>query len=169
MNIFKIKFLEKSLFFCLASFLCFQCTPQINNFKNFVSVEKAEAIYSSRCVVCHGASGRGDGPAAKYLLLKPHNLADAKWQASVNDAFLEVVIKYGGTGIGEGPSMPGNPDLVLGKNVEVLRALIAKVRSLANTTTTPKDTTPTTTCKKPVDETKKKKKKKKNIEKSFLQ
>jgi len=37
------------------------------------SIKKGAAIYKTRCVVCHGAKGTGDGPAAKALKPKPAN------------------------------------------------------------------------------------------------
>jgi len=33
-----------------------------------------KSLFQSRCVVCHGAEGRGDGPAALTLLPRPVNL-----------------------------------------------------------------------------------------------
>ncbi|HXJ82957.1 MAG TPA: FTR1 family protein, partial [Candidatus Methylomirabilis sp.] len=36
----------------------------------------AAALYTTHCAVCHGAEGRGDGPAAKGLAPPPANLTD---------------------------------------------------------------------------------------------
>ncbi len=38
-----------------------------NPFTGDASVTKGKSIYATRCVVCHGANGAGDGPAGKSL------------------------------------------------------------------------------------------------------
>ena len=44
-------------------------------------MEKGKTLFSSTCAVCHGAEGRGDGPAAVALNPKPRNFADgAGWK-----------------------------------------------------------------------------------------
>lgn len=50
-----------------------------------------EAVYNEKgCVTCHGAQGKGDGPAGAALKPKPRNFADAKWK---NGSDLASVIK----------------------------------------------------------------------------
>jgi mono/diheme cytochrome c family protein len=39
-------------------------------------IARGREIYASRCAVCHGEDGRGDGPAAAALPLKPPDLRD---------------------------------------------------------------------------------------------
>jgi mono/diheme cytochrome c family protein len=39
-------------------------------------VARGKAIYESNCTACHGAQGRGDGPAAATMNPKPRNLAN---------------------------------------------------------------------------------------------
>ena len=53
------------------------------------AVARGAAIYAQNCAVCHGADGRGDGPAAAGLPIKPadltephlfaHNVGDLYW------------------------------------------------------------------------------------------
>lgn len=74
-------------------------------------VAKAKQVFVERCVPCHGATGHGDGPASASLDPKPRQYADPAWQASVDDAYLEKIIKYGGAAVGKSPAMPTNPDL----------------------------------------------------------
>lgn len=74
-------------------------------------LEKAKTVFSQRCVPCHGATGNGDGPASAQLTPKPRNYTDKTWQASVDDAYIEKIIKLGGAGVGKSPAMPNNPDL----------------------------------------------------------
>lgn len=38
-----------------------------NPFAGEASTEKGKSIYNTRCVVCHGETGEGDGPAGKAL------------------------------------------------------------------------------------------------------
>lgn len=74
-------------------------------------VAKAKQIFHDRCVPCHGDTGHGDGPASASLNPKPRKYADPEWQASVDDAYLMKIIKYGGAAVGKSPAMPTNPDL----------------------------------------------------------
>jgi mono/diheme cytochrome c family protein len=39
------------------------------------SIEAGKAAYIKQCLPCHGALGKGDGPAAKDLNPKPHDLS----------------------------------------------------------------------------------------------
>ncbi|HRI67856.1 MAG TPA: c-type cytochrome, partial [Polyangium sp.] len=86
-------------------------------------------LFNQRCAACHGAKGAGDGAAAANLSPKPRNLQDLNWQSSVDDTYLENIIKLGGLGVGKSAAMPPNPDLA-GKDA-VVKALVKKVRSLA--------------------------------------
>ncbi len=89
--------------------------------------EKARALFGSMCATCHGADGRGDGPAAASLNPKPRDYTDAKWQASVTDDDLKKTILLGGQKTGKSPMMPGNPQLQ--DQPEVLDGLVRIIRS----------------------------------------
>ncbi|MBK9259881.1 MAG: c-type cytochrome [Polyangiaceae bacterium] len=89
---------------------------------------EAAKIYMQRCSTCHGPNGAGDGPGAAALNPKPRNLQEAAWQSSVDDAYIEKIIKLGGPGVGKSAAMPPNPDLA--SNEPVVKALRAKVRAL---------------------------------------
>ena len=89
---------------------------------------EASKIYMQRCTTCHGPNGGGDGPVAADLNPKPRNLSDAAWQTSVDDAYIEKIIKLGGAAVGKSAAMPPNPDLAT--NEPVVKALRAKVRGL---------------------------------------
>jgi mono/diheme cytochrome c family protein len=86
----------------------------------------AKTMYQSRCVVCHGQSGMGDGPGAAALNPKPRNYTDATWQASVSDEQIKSVIVNGGAAVGKSPIMPGSPDLQ--SKPEVVDELVKIVR-----------------------------------------
>lgn len=88
---------------------------------------EADTIFVQRCVMCHGAKGMGDGPAAAGLNPKPRAYSDAAWQASVTDDYLARVIVGGGAAVGKSAAMPGQADLK--DKPEVVKALVAKIRS----------------------------------------
>jgi len=89
---------------------------------------EADQVWSTRCALCHGAAGKGDGPAAGPLNPKPRDMTDKKWQASVDDAHIELVIVKGGPAVKLSPMMAANPDLE--SKPDVVKALRAKVRGL---------------------------------------
>lgn len=91
---------------------------------------KAKEVFDTRCVPCHGPQGKGDGPASPSLQPPPRNFSDPAWQASVEDSYLETIIKMGGAAVGKSPTMPSNPDL---NDPAVLTALKDHVRSLGAT------------------------------------
>jgi mono/diheme cytochrome c family protein len=88
---------------------------------------EAEQVFAQRCSVCHGATGKGDGPGAAALNPKPRDYSDAEWQKSVDDAYLAKVIVEGGAAVGKSPTMIANADLK--DKPEVVKELVAKVRS----------------------------------------
>src|SRR5665213_3311058 len=68
--------------------------------------QEADQTFLATCAVCHGTDGKGSGPGGKFLVPKPRNFTDAKWQASVTDGHIEQVIKFGGAAVGLSPAMP---------------------------------------------------------------
>jgi mono/diheme cytochrome c family protein len=92
------------------------------------AVAEGDKVWTMRCSLCHGASGKGDGPAAGSLNPKPRDMSNQKWQESVDDARIETVILKGGPALKLSPMMAANPDLE--SKPDVVRALRAKVRSL---------------------------------------
>jgi len=89
-------------------------------------VQTGRTLFESRCFVCHGRTGQGNGPAAVGLNPPPADFTKPTWQAGISDADLMRVIKDGGSALGRSPLMPPNGDL----NERQIEALIAFVRSL---------------------------------------
>lgn len=87
----------------------------------------ADLVFATRCALCHGAEGHGNGPGAAALDPKPRDYRDAAWQASVTDAEIQRAILEGGAAVAKSPAMPAHPDL--GARPEVLAALVAKIRA----------------------------------------
>ena len=70
------------------------------------SITNGAALYKRQCVMCHGATGVGDGPAAKTLKGKLPSLADKAFMAKHTDAEIHEVITAGKkTEIGNMPAM----------------------------------------------------------------
>jgi len=88
--------------------------------------QEAQQIFSTRCSVCHGETGHGDGPGASGLTPRPRNYHDKAWQDSVKDDEIEKAIVYGGAAVGRSPSMIANPDLQ--NKPEVVAALKDMIR-----------------------------------------
>ena len=59
------------------------------------SLAKGETLFKRQCQMCHGATGVGDGPAAKTLKGKLPNLADKATLAKVTDAQITDQISEG--------------------------------------------------------------------------
>lgn len=71
-----------------------------------LAAEKAASVYKDLCASCHGARGRGDGPAAAALNPKPKDFADCKAMAKESDEALFKIIKEGSQSVGRSPLMP---------------------------------------------------------------
>ncbi|HYH96241.1 urate hydroxylase PuuD [Hyalangium sp.] len=89
--------------------------------------EEARAVFTQRCVPCHGPEGRGNGPSAAALNPKPRNYSDPEWQKTVTDESITQTILGGGMAVGKSEIMPANPDLE--QKPEVLSELVKLLRS----------------------------------------
>ena len=90
------------------------------------SLTNGAALYKRQCVMCHGAAGLGDGPAAKTLRGKLPSLADKTVMSKLTNAQIHEVITNGKkTEIGNMPA--------LGKRLkpEEITDIVNYVRTLA--------------------------------------
>lgn len=55
---------------------------------NETSIALGKNVYERHCLSCHGAKGKGDGPAAAHLEKHPGNLADSKLREQSDGALL---------------------------------------------------------------------------------
>ncbi len=69
------------------------------------SVDRGTVLYKQYCSQCHGATGRGDGPAASGLEPKPAVHANMPFEKLPMD-YLYNVIYHGGRSVGKSPTMP---------------------------------------------------------------
>lgn len=91
-----------------------------------LAVEKAASLYKDLCGSCHGATGKGDGPAAAALNPKPGNFTDCKAMAKESDATLFKIIKEGSQSVGRSPMMPAWGGALKDQQI---RDLVAYIRS----------------------------------------
>jgi cytochrome c5 len=87
---------------------------------------EAANVYTTRCALCHGEGGLGDGVAAASSPVKPRTFSDAAWQAKATDDHIKKVIVEGGGAVGLSALMAANADLA-GKT-EVLDGLVKIIR-----------------------------------------
>jgi mono/diheme cytochrome c family protein len=87
---------------------------------------KARDIFSERCATCHGADGKGDGPAAANLKPRPIDFHSQNWQKSVTDDSITKAIIFGGRAVGKSGQMAPNPDLE--NEPAIVAALVEKIR-----------------------------------------
>jgi mono/diheme cytochrome c family protein len=69
------------------------------------SVDRGKLLYKEYCAQCHGATGRGDGPAASGLEPKPAVHANIRFEKLPME-YLYNVIYHGGRSVGKSPNMP---------------------------------------------------------------
>ena len=69
------------------------------------SVDRGKVVYKEYCSQCHGATGKGDGPAASGLDPKPAIHANIPFEKVPID-YLYNVINHGGAAMGKSPNMP---------------------------------------------------------------
>jgi cytochrome c5 len=101
-----------------------QAAPQVDSAA--LAAVTAKTTFNSKCIVCHGGVGLGDGPGAAALNPKPRAFADGTWQNSVSDEQISNTIIMGGAAVGKSPNMPANPELA--DKPEVVKQLVQIVR-----------------------------------------
>jgi mono/diheme cytochrome c family protein len=85
------------------------------------------ALYRQWCAGCHGATGRGDGPNAAHLPVRPAAHADASAMGVRSDDVLYDMIAGGGAIMNRSPRMPAFGETL--SDVQV-RALVRHIRTL---------------------------------------
>ena len=69
------------------------------------SADRGKVLYKEYCSQCHGAEGKGDGPAASGLSPKPAVHTSIPFE-KIPMEYLYNVIYYGGRSVGKSPNMP---------------------------------------------------------------
>lgn len=63
-----------------------------------VSAQDGKAIYDERCAFCHGATGKGDGPASAALSPPPRDFTRAAYWSVTDQTRLRDIIQNGKDG-----------------------------------------------------------------------
>jgi mono/diheme cytochrome c family protein len=72
---------------------------------SMASVDRGKVVYKEYCSQCHGATGKGNGPAASGLNPKPAIHAHIPFEKLPTE-YLYNVINHGGVAVGKSPNMP---------------------------------------------------------------
>jgi mono/diheme cytochrome c family protein len=75
------------------------------------SLPEGEAIFQTRCFVCHGRHGKGDGPASTGLGATVRDLTTPSWQDATSDETIQSAIRNGAQAVGGSAAMAPNRDL----------------------------------------------------------
>jgi len=67
---------------------------------------RGRAVFEKHCAACHGSDGKGTGPAAAALPVKPANLTDCRRTAEDDIEMIDAIIHHGGSYAGMSPVMP---------------------------------------------------------------
>lgn len=86
------------------------------------------ALFAAHCAVCHGPTGRGDGPGAGVVLQRLRNFSDPAAMRSLQDGYLFAIIQKGGSQFGRSNAMPAW-GMKLGD--DQIHALVRHIRSLS--------------------------------------
>ena len=84
-------------------------------------------LYLTYCSSCHGDKGKGDGPAASSLPVKPADHTNGAVMNQLPDKFLIDIISKGGSAVGKSALMPAWGSQLKDKQ---LRDLVAYIRSI---------------------------------------
>ena len=85
-----------------------------------------KTIFQTRCFVCHGREGKGNGPASTGLGAAVRDLTNPSWQESTSDETIRSVIRNGAQAVGGSAAMTPNRDL---SDVQV-QSLVRYIRAL---------------------------------------
>jgi len=61
--------------------------------KQAQAMQMIESVWKSQCAVCHGATGKGDGPQGP--MLRARDLTAEEWQANTTDSQIATTIRQG--------------------------------------------------------------------------
>lgn len=87
-----------------------------------------QQVYAQTCASCHGQGGKGDGPAAGAIGVRPADHTNKTTIGGLTDEKLTNIIKMGGGIVGK-PTMPAFPAL----SDKDVNDLVAHLRAISGT------------------------------------
>jgi mono/diheme cytochrome c family protein len=90
--------------------------------------EDGRRMYQTYCAGCHGSSGKGDGPAAKTLPVKPADHTRAQ-MSKYTDQYLFDIISKGGASVGKSAQMPAWGAVIKESQI---KEIVAHIRNLSS-------------------------------------
>jgi mono/diheme cytochrome c family protein len=76
----------------IAIAVCLGAAALWTNVAQGENFEKGESLFQQKCMICHGAGGKGDGPAAAALTKPPADFNKPEfWQGDVTKKITEVM------------------------------------------------------------------------------
>jgi mono/diheme cytochrome c family protein len=90
------------------------------------ATQAGATIFQTRCFVCHGREGKGNGPASTGLGATVRDLTSPSWQNSISDETIHSVIQNGAQAVGGSTAMPPNRDL---SDIQI-QSLVRYIRGL---------------------------------------
>jgi cytochrome c oxidase cbb3-type subunit III len=87
-------------------FAAWLCSPWFAAQARAEDMTAGKKLYFTYCTGCHGVTGKGDGPAAKALPVRPADHTDTKKMSQYSDEHLFTVISKGGARVGKSAQMP---------------------------------------------------------------
>ncbi len=102
-------------------------------------IQRGQAVFAQHCANCHGPAGKGDGPSAAGLPIKPQDLTDGRVLNPLPDHFLRRLVIEGGQAVGLSPLMPGFTPFLSEIQID---EVLAYVRTLAQPAYDPKGVLP---------------------------
>jgi mono/diheme cytochrome c family protein len=88
----------------------------------------AAALYARYCAVCHGPTGRGDGPGAHVARQTLRDFSDPAAMREADDRYYFAIIQKGGSQLGRSNAMPA---WGMKLSDDEIRALVRYIRGLA--------------------------------------
>jgi mono/diheme cytochrome c family protein len=92
---------------------------------------RGRSLYDAHCAICHGTTGKGDGPGARVVRQPMRNFSDPAAMQAVSDRFLFEITKKGSSQFGRSNAMPAWGMKLSDAEIQ---DVVAYIRSLARRT-----------------------------------
>jgi mono/diheme cytochrome c family protein len=89
---------------------------------------EAAMLYARYCAVCHGPTGKGDGPGTRVTRQPMRDFSDPAALREVDDRYYFAIIQKGGSQLGRSNAMPA---WGMKLSDDEIRALVRYIRGLA--------------------------------------